>query len=355
MSEDIILNGELGAEGQEQPIEDIKYSGDNGGSNQDQPYYEPPKVLTRKVKRMIFYSLMIALPFLQFVFFYCYVNFDSIKMAFEVYKVVDNKFVADFTLFDNFKAVYYYIEKQDAWFMIGNSLILYFTKLLLGTGLALLFSYYVYKKFMFAGTFRVFLYLPSIVSGIAMTLIYQFILSKVLPTILTKPGEAPFPDLIKTDYAYGAILFYNLWLSFGVNVLMYTGSMSGINESIVESAHLDGVNVVQEFWYITVPMIWPTMITFIVSGLAALFTDQMGLYTFFGESVPGKINTVGYFLYVQSLKSGLMGADNPKLQAERGYLTFPQISAFGLIITAIVLPITLFVRWMMTKFGPSVD
>ena len=219
---------------------------------------------------------------------------------------------------------------------------------------------------MLAGTFRVFLYMPSIVSGIAMTLIYQFILSDVLPNILPGQDGQKMPDLIKTEYAYGAILFYNLWLSFGVNVLMYTGTMSGINESIVESAHLDGVNTVQEFFYITVPMIWPTMITFIVAGLATVFTDQMGLYTFFGEGADGKVQTVGYYLYIQTLKSGLIGNDaalkgglenyDPdKAAALKQYLTYPEISAFGLLVTVVILPLTLLVKWAMTKFGPSVD
>ncbi len=330
------------------------------------PDYKPPRVLTRKVKRVIFYSLMIALPFLQFIVFYCFVNFDSIKMAFEIYyvDVEQNKILSSFAPYQNFKAVWVMISDSQGLLRLGNTLKLYVTKLILGTGLALLFSYYVYKKYMLAGAFRVFLYLPSIVSGIAMTLIYQFILSDVLPNILPAQNGEKLPDLIKSEYAYGAILFYNLWLSFGVNVLMYTGTMSGINESIVESAHLDGVNTVQEFWYITVPMIWPTMITFIVSGLATMFTDQMGLYTFFGEGADGSVQTIGYYLYIQTLKSGLIGNDaalsgglqnyNPNYQGKQ-YMTYPEISAFGLLITAIILPVTLLVKWAMTKFGPSVD
>jgi hypothetical protein len=59
------------------------------------------------------------------------------------------------------------------------------------------------------------------------------------------------------------------------------------------------------------------------------------------------IGTLGYYLYVGANVSSLIGKD--------GYLTYPQLSAMGLLSTAILAPITLLIKWAMRKFGPSVD
>ncbi|MBR6737591.1 MAG: sugar ABC transporter permease [Clostridia bacterium] len=346
-SESIITSGE-------------ELNGGNGGSGlPNNVNYKPPKTLTRKTKRLIFYTLMIAIPFINFLVFYVYVNIDSILMAFQRYQYKTNGemgFDVSFTL-DNFRVVYEYINRSDYWYMIGNSLTLYVIKLFFGTGFALVFSYYVYKKFMFAGVFRVLLYLPSIISGVVMAMIYTYILKDVLPGL----SNGKIGYLLDTaDGAFPALLGYTIFFSFGVNVLMYTGSMSGINESVVESAHLDGANVVQEFIHITIPMIWPTMITFIVSGIAAMFTDQMGLYTFFKDVAPPGVSTVGYFIYTRTLHADMVGDPNAYINLNNpdikiSLLSYPQLSALGLVITAFTLPLALFAKWAMTKFGPSAD
>ena len=163
-------------------------------------------------------------------------------------------------------------------------------------------------------------------------------------------GRTDIVSGLMTTNKMGVVIFYNLWTGFGMNILMYSGAMSGINESISESAQLDGVNVVSEFFYITLPMIFPTVITFLVMGISGIFTDQMGLYTFFKDTA--EFQTVGYFIYVQSLRSDLI-APKGDPSKDQLFLSYSEISALGLMITALILPITLTVRHLLEKYGPS--
>ena len=149
--------------------------------------------------------------------------------------------------------------------------------------------------------------------------------------------ETTFPTLIA----------YNLWLGFGTNILLYSGAMSGINDSIVESAHLDGVNTIQEFVYITFPMIFSTFSTFIIAGLSGIFTQQLHLFSFYGSSAPAEIRTLGYYIHISTLNSGVI--------RKQGFFTYSELSALGLMITLIVLPITFGVRALFEKFGPSME
>ena len=190
--------------------------------------------------------------------------------------------------------------------------------------------------------FRVILFFPQIISTVIMSSLYSFMVGEIY--MLITGAEASLLGSTQTSTVVLTVIFYNLWMGFGANILLASGAMSGINESIVESCHLDGCNTVQEFIYITLPSIFPTITTFVVIDLAAIFSNQMNLYTFFAQNAP--VRSIGYYLYVQTVHSaGLVPNDL--------YWTYPQVSAFGLMITLVVLPLTLTVRKLMQKYGPS--
>ena len=130
---------------------------------------------------------------------------------------------------------------------------------------------------------------------------------------------------------------------------MYTGTMSGIDDSIVEAAELDGVNAAQEFWYITLPLIYPTFVTFFVTGLAQIFVNDLGAFTFFGDTLPFslKVHTIGFLIFSATKKGSTL--DN----AASDVISLNQVATMGLMITMITLPTTLLVKKYMTKWGPS--
>ena len=87
--------------------------------------------------------------------------------------------------------------------------------------------------------------------------------------------------------------------------------------------------------------------TVLIIYISHLFTNQYNMYTLYGTGALD-IQTVGYFLYVQTLESKLAGT-------RENIFTYPVLSAFGIILTAIILPITMIFRWLMNKYGPSAD
>ena len=301
--------------------------------------------LSRDKKRLIFFTLLMIYPVIHLSIFYVYANISALAMAFQKYSEgVTTQYQIDFVFLDNFKRIFQLFSQQKYQDMIWNSLLLYVLRMAVGMSLALVFSYYIYKKFMLTQLFRVMLFLPTIISGVVLTLLYEYIVEDVYVAL------SGVQYGLMTTNKMEVVIFYNLWVGFGMNILMYSGAMSGINDSISESAQLDGVNVVTEFIYITLPMIFPTIITFLVMGISGIFTDQMGLFTFFKDASP--FQTVGYFIYVQSLNSNLIP---PKTIAEKEmiYLSYSEISALGLMITAIILPLSLTVRHLLEKYGPS--
>ena len=207
----------------------------------------------RLPRNLLFYSLLLALPLLQFCIFYVGVNLNSVLLAFKTY-TGNNTYawlgLGNFErLFENFSQLTLYRVA------LGNSLTLFFVGTAVGLVCGLLFSYYIYKKALFSGFFKVMLFMPSIIPSIALVLMFKQVADSALPEVLALLGMDVKGLLANPDTTFGTIIFYNVWVSFGVSVLLYVGAMEKIPESVVEAAKLDGAGYLREFVSITVPLV----------------------------------------------------------------------------------------------------
>ena len=103
-------------------------------------------IQTAKRSDLIFYLCWIILPIIQFLIFYCVVNFNSFTLAFKKYNVNTGNF--DWEGFYNFKDLFrnLTLPGDPLPTALKNSLILYLCNTLIGVSLALVFSFYIYKK-----------------------------------------------------------------------------------------------------------------------------------------------------------------------------------------------------------------
>ena len=137
---------------------------------------------------------------------------------------------------------------------------------------------------------------------------------------------------------------FNVLMSFGVNVLLYSNAMGNVNPALIESASLDGANTLSVLWHVVLPKIWPTIISLAIVIISQLFVSQYQVFNIYGENAMAMGN-VGYFIYINSLYSNVLG-DVPN------YISYPALAAFGLILTAIIVPTTFLVKYLMNRFGP---
>lgn len=326
------------------------------GSNNKKP-------MSRTQKRNLFFGLMIIVPVLLFIIFYVVVNFNTIMLAFKKYDSIQGEigYKITFAWFENFKKIislFAYADPSTGVHiylkMIRNSLILWGSKLLIGLPLSFVFSYYVYKKRWASGFFRIILFLPNVISNIIMVSMFRFFVDDAIPLIFGL--EKGLIACENPAVALPTIIFFNLWLGFAEQTLLFTSSMSGINESVVESCQLDGATNLQEMWYITLPMIYSTFTTFIIVGIATIFTDQMSLVTFYDQfGTPTDMMTVGYYLFWQSYESGVVTSSPWSEYNLRGKLTYGELSAFGLMISLVIIPVSIGAKKLLEKVGPSFE
>jgi len=293
----------------------------------------------RSRKMFIFYCTMIALPVLQVVIFYFGVNINSILLAFKNYDRETGAYA--WTGFEHFIKVSNEMFTDVTWsFAFKNSFIAWSVSLVVSMTLALFFSYYIYKKGFGKNFFRVMLFLPSIVSGIVMVILFRNLVDNFIPAVVFRLGGEEILGLLANhDTTMLVLIVYGILMGFGTNVLLLSGAMSSISSSITDAGQIDGANKWQEFWHIVFPQIFPTFLTILIISIANLFSNQLSLFSFYGSYAEAQFYTVGYLLYKRTLAAS--------------YAEYSDLAAIGIILTLIIVPITLGIRKLLEKVGPS--
>lgn len=295
-----------------------------------------------KRSALIFYICILALPVLQLCVFYVGINVNTIKLAFQRFDYANGEYA--FNGLTNFREFINNLKNLTVLqYAVKNSAILYLVGLVIGLPLNLAFSYFLYKKVPMSGLFRVVLFMPQILSSIVMSLMFVYFVERGVPAIAEIFGRT-LPSLLgKRDTTFPLIVFFCIWSGFGTQIIIYSTAMSGVDESLIEVGKLEGINFFQEFFRIVLPLIYPTITTFLVVGIASFFTHQASLYNIYGQNAPEYTQTIGYYLFVQVVGSNATLAD------------YPRASAAGILFTLIAAPLTILVKNLLEKYGPSTE
>lgn len=130
-------------------------------------------------------------------------------------------------------------------------------KLVLGLGLALLLN----LKLPGMNFFRTVFYIPAVISGVAVSLMWMWLLQPdtgVVNTILYYMGiEGPgwFWD---KDWALPSVAMMSIW-KVGGSAIIYLAGLQNIPAHLYEAAEIDGANRWRRFWRITLPLLTPTL------------------------------------------------------------------------------------------------
>ncbi len=312
-----------------------------------------PKRKKSDFSRNAFIFSMLFYPMLLFVVFWVCVNINSFVMAFTKSDLYG---VTEFVWLDNFKEFLtrLFSDTDAVGQSMVNSLKIYAVNLVISLPLYIIFSYLVFKQCFLHKTIRAMVMLPQIISGFVVSMLFSSFISGTnspMTTLFLQLGifdmrGAPLELLYSDNYRYalGTMIFYGIWVSFGMNMIVYPNAMKEIDSGILESASIDGVRTMwQELRYIILPLIFPTFETFLITGIATMLTDEGCVLTFFPAGIPvgADVSNMGYYYFMQ-VNNGNTASYN-------------MMSAGGLILTLIVAPITIGVRYLLDKFGPSTE
>ncbi len=128
--------------------------------------------------------------------------------------------------------------------------------------------------------FRVIFYIPNILSVVVISAIFSAIYDPtngMLNSILGifRGDTDPILWLGDQKIVIFSLVIAMIWQAIGYYMVMYMASMASVPESLYESADLEGANHVQQFFSITLPLIWTNIRTtlsfFIISSINLSF------------------------------------------------------------------------------------
>jgi len=168
----------------------------------------------------------------------------------------------------------------------------------LGIAAALGVAVLLNQKIIASGLFRTIFYLPSIISGVAVAIVFAWIFNfrfGILNYLLSLVG-IPGPNWLGSPrWALWAFVLMSLW-GIGGNVVIFLAALQGVPQSLYEAAEIDGAGSWQRFWSITLPMISPALLFVFIMGVIGTFQTFTQSYIMTGG---GPANaTLFYLLYL---------------------------------------------------------
>ncbi len=164
--------------------------------------------------------------------------------------------------------------------------------------------------------FRVGYYLPNIITGVSVVLMFQVVLKSnggLLNSALSliTGHEVTIGWLSDSHYAWWGATILHIWGSLGYSMLMNLASLQSIPSEIYEAAEVDGANSFAKWWYITIPQMTSCFaflfITSIINGLSR-FTDLFIISNNSSAGRPGgMLQTILMYIYQFSFEAPKYG------------------------------------------------
>lgn len=210
----------------------------------------------------------------------------------------------------------------------------------IGVGLALAMAMNRVSRWI--GLYRTLLFSPVVISAIAWTVIWRYILAPngILNAALGAVG-APTPNwLFSNSWALFWVVIVQVLKGCGISMFIFLAGLQGVPDSVKEAASVDGAGRWTTFSRITLPLITPTVFMMVIlSTVDALKVFAIVYWLTFGG--PGSTTKVlSFYIYDQAF-----------LRFEIGYA-----SALSVVLLVIVLMMTVaqFMtrrRWVFAEDG----
>lgn len=226
-----------------------------------------------KEKRETILGWVMVSPFLiGFVFLTAIPMIASFVISFSEWDMLSNP---EWIGFDNYKKLFF----EDELALHSLNITILFTivsiplNILFGLALAMLLN----TSIRGLAIFRTIYYLPAILSGVAVALMWRWIFStefgllNALLDIIGIEGPAWLTDRI---WVLPSFVIMRLW-SVGGGMIIYLAGLQSIPTNLYEAANIDGANWWHKTWFITLPLLSPTIFFQLIVG----FIFSMQIFT----------------------------------------------------------------------------
>lgn len=193
---------------------------------------------------------------------------------------------------------------------IKNTLIFLVVHIPLQIVIALMLALVLNEKIKFRGFFRAIYFLPVIVSGVVITILWQQLYAYetgLLNLLLVKMGFSKIPWINDPKLAMTSIAIMATWKNVGLYVVLFLVGLQGIPGYLYEAADIDGAKPYQKFYFITLPSLNNTMLLVIILSTIGGFSLFIEPFVMTGGGPMNSTLSAMLYIYNQAFFFGHMG------------------------------------------------
>ncbi len=310
----------------------------------------------RKIAEKVFIILLLLYPIGHWIVFWLYTNLRTFAFPFMEWDYWEARYLFPHPegLFYNFKQQIEQFFLKDttgahttvyiAFFNTFHSLAINFILLPLATIIGFALAKHVPgEKF-----FRVVFFLPNILSTVVLCLAFRFMFESNT-ALFVGPGAKLLQflgfnfdgwNILNKPRIWTLVYIFCIWAGLSINVVLISSAFQRIPKEIIEAARMDGIGFFQEFFKIGLPLIMPTITTFLVNAVTAVTVFYLQPYLLLG-GYEGGYQTIPWLIF-----NWAQEADQSR---------YILIATIGIMFSAIMFPIILLARYIGRKLTPDVE
>ena len=223
--------------------------------------------IASKIKRNVIAWAIMLPSLLLFTFFVWYPLVKNITISF-----FNNYEMESFVGFQNYKEIF-----SDNYFIAAftNTFKYILWSIIIGFFIPMILGYFLSEIIHLKGFFRVCIYIPCMVSGIAVVFLFQNIYGdesySILNVIRALFGLERINFRSSETLVIPLIVVAMTWKGFGGTSLIYMSNFQDIDSNLYEASRIDGASPLQRFWKITMPLMKPTILTLLILQIISVF------------------------------------------------------------------------------------
>ncbi len=289
-----------------------------------------------RFKKQIWLQAMV-IPGIIFTIIFCYIPMFGVIIAFKEYNFTDGILRSPWVGLQHFKS---FLTAPNLGNVLYNTIGISFLKSVVGFPIPIIFALLLneLKNLRFKKMVQSISYLPHFISYVVIVGFVGKIFASngVINDALMalKIIKEPILFLGEKNYFWGIVAGTSIWKGMGYGSILYLAAITGVDQSMYESATLDGAGKLRKVISITLPSITPIIVIqliFMVNGiLNAGFEDILLLQN---SMVMERAEVLDTYTYKMGLQNG----------------RYSYATAVGLLMSVVRIVLVLGTNWVAKK------
>lgn len=196
------------------------------------------------------------------------------------------------------------------WKAIANTLKFLLLHIPLQLFVSLFLAYLLNQQIKAVSVFRASFFMPVIVSGVVITILWQQLLgydTGLINRVFVMIGLHKVGWLVNPDVAIYSIAMMATWKNVGLYVILFLVGLQTVPPQYYEAAKLEGASRWQQFYHITLPMINPTIFMVVILSTIGGFSLFIEPYVMTGGGPMNMTLSAVLYIYKQAFQFYNMG------------------------------------------------